>query len=182
MDINFSKSADSILLEVLGTYIDPQGMVWSDGVSQQQYEDWCSKNNSPSQGDIRGVSWTPTKKEIVSQLYWIPNARLLPPGADYLFLDVAWLMGVTNAIMVLQRTVAAPVTGVIDAPTQIALGKLRLPLDSQFVNAFCDEYEAHFAEVIKAGSPDAARLQRYWTNRVSHARENAIAIIRAGMQ
>ena len=177
MDLNFIKAADYVLFDVLGGYVDPQGMVWSDGVSQQQYEDWCAKNKSPHQPDVRSVSWTPTLKQIIAELYWIPNCRLLPPGFDYLFLDAAVCLGVTDAIIILQRTVGAPSTGVIDASTQIQLGKLRLPLSPDFVSLWIDEYEARFNEVVATHPPNEAKLLKFWPNRLQHARANALVLL-----
>jgi len=176
MDLNFSRSADFILLQVLGLFIDPDGTVWSDGVSQQQYADWCAKHNSPAQ-DVRSVSWTPTKKEIVKDLYWIPNGRNLPPGFDYLFFDAAWNLGVTDAIVILQRTVGAPATGVIDTATQAALGQLRVPISAFWVSTFCEEYENRFNEIVAAHPPSEARLRHFWPNRIARDNVNAMQIV-----
>lgn len=182
MDINFSHSADYILLEVLGSYLDAQGMMWSDGVSQKQYDDWCVANKSPSH-DIRSVSWTPTKKQIVSELYWIPNGRLSPPGLDYLLLDIGWFfVNPVRAVIVMQMYLGVPTSGIIDDTTKAMLGKLKLPLGEDFVNNFCDEYEIHVTDVIASHPADEDRLRRFWPNRVAKARENAIAIIRMGLK
>jgi len=176
MDINFSRSADFTLLDVLGMYTDAQGMIWSDGVSQAQYEAWCKQNRSPAQ-DIRSISWTPTKKQIMAELYWIPYARQLPPGFDYLFFDAAVNLSVRDAIIILQRTVGAPDSGEIDDPTKAALGKLVLPLTLDWVFTFCDEHETRFEEVIASAPPNKDKLLKFWPNRIVHERENAVSII-----
>jgi len=177
MDINFSRSADFTLMDVLGLYTDAQGMNWSDGVSQQQYEDWCKKNHSPAQ-DIRAVSWTPTKKQIMGELYWLPNCRLMPPGMDYLFFDAAQNLSVVDAIKILQLTVAAPTTGMIDDATKAQFAKLVLPLTADFVNAFCDAHEAYFANLVAAHPANEAKLLHFWKNRTAHERVNAVTILK----
>jgi lysozyme family protein len=179
VDSNFNRSADFTLMDVLGPYTDAQGMNWSDGVSQGQYDDWCKKNNSPSH-DVRSISWTPTKKQIMGELYWLPNCRLMPPGMDYLFFDAAQNISVVDAIIILQMTVAAPLTGIIDDATKAQLAKLVLPLTADFVHDFCDAHELHFTDVVATHPDNEAKLRHHWLNRTAHERVNAVAILKGG--
>jgi lysozyme family protein len=111
MQANFPACLKFILKWEGGNDDDPDdpGGRTSRGVTQREYDAWCSLHKSPT-GDVWKCT-DATVESIYHQAYWNPYCDALPAGVDLMFFDIAVNCGMHEAIILLQRALRVTADG-----------------------------------------------------------------------
>jgi lysozyme family protein len=176
--INFNVAYTYMQLDERGKDDDPndRGGRTCDGVTQDEYAAWCRIHKQPI-GDVWNIS-EGTKKSIFYVNYWQPWCDRLPWSVDYLWFDVNVNSGAREATLLLQRAM-----GFNPRQTDGRIGlytvqrAIEWPDPEKLIENFLDQHTAFYNELVKERPSDDEYI-RGWLNRISHERENALAMLK----
>jgi len=170
---NFTKCLNFVLQDEGGNTDNPadSGGRTSRGITQYEYNAWCSLQKSPG-GDVF-LATDATIAAIYQQQYWLPNCDPLPVGTDYLLFDMNVNMGPRQATILLQRGLGVIADGHFGVITMAAAMKANpqvlVPAVSNLKIAFYKELERE--------QPKDIVFDRGWMNRVANVQTRDLAML-----
>jgi lysozyme family protein len=173
MRLNFDPSLKCVLEDEGGNDDDPvdRGGRTSRGITQREYNAWCSLHRSPT-GDVWRA--TPaTIEAIYQQQYWLPYCDALPLGIDYMYFDMNVNHGTSRATKLLQQALDVGVDGFLGVVTMHAALNANPKLLIQSIT----EKRIAFYKAIEAGNASQKRFDRGWMNRASAVRTRALTMV-----
>lgn len=178
MDTNYDKAYAFMQIDEKGKDDDPDdtGGRTCDGVTQSEFDAWCSFHSQPKK-DV----WTideATKKAIFFTQYWNPWCGRLPNAMDYLWFDTNVNSGPHEATLIFQR--ALGFTGrMLDGHMGIVTVGAATAINDRlgFVEKFVNEHKSFYKQVI-AAHPIDKKYKDGWYNRIGHELVNAREMLR----
>lgn len=177
MELNFQKAYRFTLIDEVGKDDDPddRGGRTCDGITQDEYNAWCSIHEQP-EGDVWAID-DATKQAIYYVNYWSPWCGRLPNAIDYLFYDMDVNSGLHEATLILQRCLGFTgrmLDGKLGMVTAVAT--VKYPDQKKLLNAICDEHERVYGLIVDA-HPGDRKFLHGWDNRITHERANALQML-----
>jgi len=143
----------------------------SRGITQREYNAWRHENGKPPR-DV----WKADESEIETiyhEEYWEPLCDALPTAIDYMYFDMAVNAGPYRAAKLLQRALGVVEDGRIGPVTRQAIANAnRGDLIRKYAAVKHDYY-------LSLHQP---RYTRGWLNRNLDVENNALAMLRSGVQ
>lgn len=169
MKQNFNTALKYVLVDEGGNDDDPDdhGGRTSRGITQKEYNSWCSLNNKSSK-DV----WKATQSDIETiyhDQYWDPYCDDLPPGVDYLFFDTSVNAGRSQAVRSFQKALGINADGMMGQVTRAAI-----------INADPKQLINDVSEVRRNFYRHLRQFPKYgngWLHRVDHCERGALAIL-----
>jgi len=174
---NFERAYRYTLIDELGKDDDPEdrGGRTCDGVTQGEYDAWCSIHQQPM-GDVWDIT-DETKRTIYFVNYWDPWANRLPTGIDYLWFDVNVNSGAHEATLILQRALGFTGRNLDGSIGVFTCQRAMVANDLQsLVQRFCAEHKAVYDEIIDR-HPSDRKYRKGWFNRIIHEGKNAVEML-----
>lgn len=166
---NFAASYRVVRQSEGGNVDDPDdhGGRTSRGITQREYDAWCSENKLPKQ-DV----WTAPESHITKiyhEEYWNPWCDMMPVGIDYMYFNTAVLAGPRRATIILQRALGVNDDGRIGPITRRAIREAH---SASLVEKFKVYSDAFYRSLHQP------KYLKGWLNRNNDMRHTALRMIR----
>jgi lysozyme family protein len=174
MNSNWPLSLKYVREDEGGNDDDPadSGGRTSRGITQREYNAWCTVNKSPS-GDV----WKATDATIDAiylQQYWRPHCDYLPKGIDYLSFDMNVNMGQVQSNRLLQCALGVTADGHFGVVTLAAAQSVK---DVKALIDNVSNLKIAFYKEIEREHPQDVKFDPGWMNRVVNVKTRAMGMV-----
>lgn len=153
---------------------DPGGRTF-EGITQKEYDAWCSLKSLPH-GDVWQCPQI-TVTDIYRASYWNPYGDSLPAGIDLMFFDCAVNEGPREAVLFLQRALGVKVDGHFGVVTA---ARLKENTNTAALVRYMSAARGQHYRSLPIRNRRLAKFLKGWLNRNADCLENALKLIPEG--